>query len=171
MKHLSIRWISCLALVLFLAPPAAIAAQEFNCSEPPHKLLTLRHARRMDDSQDAPLSARGWEEAGRLVGVLADEPISRIYVSTKRRTQQTAIPLSEYLEIEPIAIEDTPEGTERLLTALCRSRRNDVIVYIGHTYTLEQIFTAFGVQAEVGGAESVHEIAFRPRGPKHRLLE
>lgn len=167
MRFLSKRWISCLGLALFLVVPAeALAEQLYSCAQPPHKLILLRHAHRMTDSEETGLSKVGWEEAARLVGLLGDEPISTIFVSTKRRTQQTAIPLAAYLEIQPVVIEDTPEGTEQLLARICRSRRTDVLVHVGHSYTLEKLFAAFGFEAPPAGSEPVHEIAFKPRGPQ-----
>lgn len=152
--------------MVFSFLPAAEAAQQFSCPQPPHTMILLRHAPRMNDTEDSPLSKKGWEEAGRLVSLLGDKPISTIYVSTKRRTQQTAMPLAAYLEIEPGVIEDTPVGTERLLAAVCRSRRADVVVYVGHTYTIDKIFAAFGLGAPAEGGEPVHEISFQTGTPK-----
>ncbi len=162
----STRWIFCSALAALLVLPAAAVAELYPCAQPPHKLILLRHAPKANDSDDSPLSMKGWEEAGKLVPLLGEEPIGAIYVSTKRRTQQTAMPLAEYLQVRPVVIADTEQGTAELLARICQSRRTETVVYVGHSYTLDKVFAAFGFDEPPKGGEPVHEIAFGPRGPK-----
>ena len=52
--------------------------------------------------QDQPLSARGTEDAQKLVNVFADKPIAAIYVSTYQRTWHTAARVAEHLQLTPI---------------------------------------------------------------------
>ena len=56
---------------------------------------TLRH-------QDQPLSAKGRQDAQKLVTVFADKPIAAIYVSSYQRTWQTAACVAEKLQLAPI---------------------------------------------------------------------
>lgn len=49
---------------------------------------------------DPPLSAQGLEQAGRVGARLADAGIAAIYVSTLRRTTQTALPLAQHLSLD-----------------------------------------------------------------------
>ena len=58
---------------------------------------------------DPPLSARGREEAARVAARLADEPIAAIYVSSLRRTAETAAPLAAALGLEPVVEPDLRE--------------------------------------------------------------
>ncbi len=51
----------------------------------------------VDGHGDPPLSAEGAEQAIKVAGWLGKEPITAIYVSTLRRTAQTAAPLAERL--------------------------------------------------------------------------
>lgn len=63
----------------------------------------------VDGHGDPPLSPRGLHQA-QLVGErLATEPISAIYVSTLTRTHQTAAPLAERLDIDPVVEPDLRE--------------------------------------------------------------
>ena len=55
----------------------------------------------VDGHGDPPLSPRGHWQAEQVGKRLAPEPISAIYTSTLTRTQQTAAPLAERLDIEP----------------------------------------------------------------------
>ncbi|MCK9247564.1 MAG: histidine phosphatase family protein [Solirubrobacteraceae bacterium] len=62
-----------------------------------------------DGHGDPPLAPEG-EEQARLVGErLALEPIRRIFVTTLRRTHQTAAPLVERLGLEPTVVHDLRE--------------------------------------------------------------
>lgn len=158
----SLRLFCCLTLTAVLvAPAAALAAEARPCLQPAAKLLLLRHASRLDDSDDSPLSAEGWAQAGRLVVEVGDEPISAIFVSTKRRTQQTAMPLAEYKGLKPQALSDTEQGAGQLLDRACGAARGAVLVYIGHTYTLSEIYAGLGLDDPKAGGAAVHEVTFR----------
>jgi broad specificity phosphatase PhoE len=52
--------------------------------------------------QDQPLSAKGRQDAQKLVTVFADKPIAAIYVSKYQRTWQTAAYVAEQLQLTPI---------------------------------------------------------------------
>jgi probable phosphoglycerate mutase len=58
--------------------------------------------RRSDTPADPPLDPRGRDEAALVCTRLAGEPIAAIYVSTLRRTAETAAPLAATLGLEPI---------------------------------------------------------------------
>src|SRR3954465_11111125 len=55
----------------------------------------------LEGQSDPDLDPVGVEQAERLAGRVADEPISAIYVTPLRRTAQTAAPLAERLGLEP----------------------------------------------------------------------
>jgi broad specificity phosphatase PhoE len=52
--------------------------------------------------QDPPLSAKGWEQAKAAADYFGQTPISAIYVSSYIRTQQTARPIAEMKQIQPV---------------------------------------------------------------------
>jgi probable phosphoglycerate mutase len=58
---------------------------------------------------DPPLDPVGVEQAELLAHRLADEPIAAIYVSTLRRTHETAAPLARRLGLSPTVVADLRE--------------------------------------------------------------
>ncbi len=85
----------------FVRPPGATS------------LLLVRHGesapvvgehapRRSPVPADPPLDPRGRDEARHVCARLSAEPIAAIYVSTLRRTSETAAPLSAALGLEPV---------------------------------------------------------------------
>jgi broad specificity phosphatase PhoE len=148
-----------LALAAAVALPAASLAMEFNCNFPPEQLIVLRHAARQDDADDSPLSVKGWGQAVDLLAQLGDQEISSIFVTTKRRSQQTAIPLAEMTGIEPTVIADDEAGTMDMLRRVCRRQQSGTVVYVGHAYTLKTVYDAFDLESDgkfaAGAAHSV----------------
>jgi 2,3-bisphosphoglycerate-dependent phosphoglycerate mutase len=63
----------------------------------------------LDGQSDPALSPEGEAEAAKVCARLASEHIDAIYVSTLRRTAQTAAPLAQRLGLTPVAVEDLRE--------------------------------------------------------------
>jgi probable phosphoglycerate mutase len=63
----------------------------------------------VDGHGDPPLSAHGRDQAERLAARLAGEQVDAIYVTSLRRTAETAAPLAARLGIEPIVERDLRE--------------------------------------------------------------
>lgn len=63
----------------------------------------------VDGHGDPALDPVGHEQAGRVADRLAVEPIAAIYVSTLRRTTETAAPLAARLGLEPLTEPDLRE--------------------------------------------------------------
>jgi broad specificity phosphatase PhoE len=59
------------------------------------KIYIVRHAERLDQSADTPLSAAGHQRAKDLAEKLGKENIDSIFVSNYQRTRQTAQPLAD----------------------------------------------------------------------------
>jgi 2,3-bisphosphoglycerate-dependent phosphoglycerate mutase len=83
-------------------------------------LLVIRHGESMPAREDEPAQTRdghsdpdldpvGLDQARRLADRLAGEDLAAIYVSTLRRTAQTAAPLAERLGITPLEEPDLRE--------------------------------------------------------------
>src|SRR6185437_6508955 len=83
-------------------------------------LLIVRHgesaparldmpAPKVDGHSDPELAPEGRTQAQRLADRLAHEKIDAIYITTLRRTAETAAPLAERLAIEPIVEADLRE--------------------------------------------------------------
>ena len=103
-----------LALPVVNDEPERQVYRQFRFSLPPGAtdLLLVRHgesapasleapAPRVDGHSDPELAPEGREQAEQLAERLAHEQIDAIYVTSLRRTQETAAPLAKLLGIEP----------------------------------------------------------------------
>ncbi len=99
-------------------------------------IYLVRHAERLDNSPDSPLSEAGLLRAQILRDTLIDEDIHRIFASTYTRTQQTARPLADSLAM-PITLY-RPDTTDGLLKRLLRIRGENVLV-VGHSDNIPQL--------------------------------
>ncbi|MCS7036124.1 MAG: phosphoglycerate mutase family protein [Saprospiraceae bacterium] len=96
----------------------------------------VRHAERLDGSSDSPLSEAGHARARALRDTLLDKDIHRIFASIYVRTQQTARPLADTLNV-PITIYH-PDTTAGLLEHLQRISGESVLV-VGHSDNVPQL--------------------------------
>ncbi len=85
--------VGALACMLFALGPGTLpaAGQE--------AVFLVRHAERLDNSNDSPLSAEGRARANRLAQMLRDARITAIYTTEFQRTAQTAQPLADLLKL------------------------------------------------------------------------
>ena len=67
-------------------------------------IFFVRHADKVSDDTDAPLSDAGHRRAECLANSLSDAHIQQIFVSDLQRTQQTAAPLAQKLHVKPTAV-------------------------------------------------------------------
>jgi len=104
-------------------------------------IFFVRHADKVSDETDALLSEAGHRRAECLADMLADAHIERIYTSDLQRTQQTAAPLAEKLQLRPVAI---PLSTPDKLIEAIRSDKTENILVVWHDATLPQILRALG---------------------------
>jgi broad specificity phosphatase PhoE len=94
MRHTTIGFLVALAFALLAAMPSADAQQV---------VFLMRHAEQASgaDADDPPLTETGQHRAKALVTVLKDAGLTAIYTSEAQRTNQTAAPLAQALQIEP----------------------------------------------------------------------
>jgi len=102
---------SSLFLMLCLAFPAATRAEPGAAT-----IFLVRHAEKVNASEDPRLSRAGKRRARALADLLEDAGIERIYSSDYRRCRDTANPLAARLEI-PVFL---PSATAR--AARCKRR-------------------------------------------------
>jgi broad specificity phosphatase PhoE len=93
-------------------------------------VLLVRHADRLDQSEDSPLSPAGEERAQRLAGLLKDVGITAIYTSQFQRTMKTAEPLARALKISPVSL--PAADREGLFKRIQTEHREDVVLIVGH---------------------------------------
>ena len=134
-----------LIVSLFTAAPASSAVTVF---------LT-RHAERAGGGamgNDDPLSPAGRERADLLARMLADAPISAIFVTEYRRTQETAAPLARKLGVTPRQIPTVPATV-----AAIQSVKSGAVLVSGHSNTIPEIISALGGAAVPKIAEDEYD--------------
>jgi broad specificity phosphatase PhoE len=104
-------------------------------------IFLIRHADKVSEDTDAPLSEAGVRRARCLAITLADAQIKQIFTSDLQRTQQTAAPLAEKLHLKPVAI---PIGAPEKLIEAVRSSKEATILVVWHDATLPMILSALG---------------------------
>lgn len=104
----------------------------------------VRHAERLDNSSDSPLSDIGHSRANALREALITKGIDTLLASTRIRTQQTAQPLATALG-KALTIY-SPDTTAGLIQRLQQIKRKQVLV-VGHSNTIPEIVKGLSGQA------------------------
>ena len=107
---------------------------------PPHVYYVMRHLHTPAGERDPDLTAEGQRQAALLVERLRNAPPAIIYVSSFRRTGQTAAPVAAALDLVPVVYDpaDTPA-----LVARVRSGPWPVLI-VGHSNTVPDIIEQLG---------------------------
>lgn len=126
--------IFCLFLPLTFAPGAH--AQNVRT------IFLVRHADKVSEETDAPLSDAGHRRAECLANTLADAQIQQIFTSDLQRTQQTAAPLAEKLQLKPVAI---PLSKPEDLVQAIRSGKASNVLVVWDDATLPKVLRALGL--------------------------
>ena len=128
-------------------------------------IFLVRHAERSSEGGDAAmLNTVGEQRAKCLAKTLERTGITQIYVTESKRTQQTADPLAEELQLQPkIAPRDDVDGLVKNLKAGGSAK----VLVIAHADTLPKILRQLGAgslpEAKPDGkAESLSLIRYCP---------
>lgn len=105
-------------------------------------VVLVRHAERMHEEGDSPLSGAGQARAAELARMLRDAGLDAIYVSQALRTQQTAAPTAQATGLEPRVIPADKHG--QLVRRLKWRHRSDVVLVVGHSNTVPLIAGGLG---------------------------
>lgn len=154
MKAASARVLALLTLVAGLARP--LPAQE--------AVFLVRHAEKVDESEDAALSEAGHARARALASLLGQAGIKAIYATEFQRTQKTAEPLAQALGLSPMVIpsRDSKQLAERIRKEQAGAR----VMVVGHSNTVPEIIAALGHPEKVTIASDEYDNLFVvvPRG-------
>jgi broad specificity phosphatase PhoE len=152
---------SLVAAIAMLASPAAHAQQA---------VYLVRHADRLDDSVDTPLSRAGEARAKSLAALLRDAGITAIYTSEFQRTIKTAEPLALASNLTPVAV--PTRDHEGLVKRVREKNRNDVVLIVGHDRSVPDILKSFGYPGEIsiGSAEYDKLFVLVPTGSGSPVL-
>jgi broad specificity phosphatase PhoE len=107
----------------------------------PRTIYLVRHAHKVSEETDSPLSDAGRVRAKCLAKTLEDAQIQQIFTSDLQRTQQTAAPLAEKLHLKPVAI---PIARPDDVVAAIRSSKAKSVLVVWHDATLPKILSALG---------------------------
>ncbi|TPW08050.1 MAG: phosphoglycerate mutase, partial [bacterium] len=136
----AMHWFSSLAIVELLAastPRPALAETT---------VFVVRHAEKVDASEDPDLDLAGRERARLLRDMLRAVPIDSIYASKYQRTRQTVAPTAEARKRAVIihATDDIPRIAAGILAAASDSVDRAVLI-AGHSNTTVQWLKALGI--------------------------
>jgi broad specificity phosphatase PhoE len=120
----------------------ALALAYFLSERMPTTVIFVRHAdtdaAMAGADDDPPLNARGRQRAELLADYLQNLDVvagpNAIYASNKRRTQETAAPLAQRLNI-PVQIADHLD-TEDFMDRVRREHGGDIVVIVSHSNTI-----------------------------------
>ena len=113
-------------------------------------VVLVRHAeKQLGAISDAPLSPEGEKRADRLAQMFGDSQefgrIRKIYVTNTRRTQQTALRLSQRIGLNSEVV-DAKTDSKELAKRVLKENRGARALIVGHSNTVPEI-----VQALSGG--------------------
>jgi broad specificity phosphatase PhoE len=145
-----IRSIALVVVAVLSAFPSVAYAQR--------AVFVVRHADRLDDSDDSPLSAAGKERAQRLAALLKDVGITVIYTSQFQRTMQTAEPLARALKLSPVSLPTADQ--EGLVKRIRAQHRQDVVLIVGHQTSVPALLKLFGHSEDLTLAAAEYDNLF-----------
>ncbi len=110
-------------------------------------IFLVRHAERLDNSTDSPLSEAGRTRAAHLAALLREAGIKAIYVTEFQRTAQTAQPLADLLRLP---LSKIPAADPAALVARLRaSDPHTRALVVSHSDRLPVLLRHLGYTAEV----------------------
>ena len=121
------------------------ASCECGAYKAPRIIFVVRHAEKESGGGDVGLTEEGRARAQRLAEKFSRARIDAIYASEKRRTYETALPLSELLNV-PITRINQVNDLDALLDSLRALPPDSRAVVVGHSYTIDDIFRGLGIE-------------------------
>jgi phosphohistidine phosphatase SixA len=138
------------ALIVALASAQGARAQE--------AIYIVRHAERLDQSPDSPLSTDGVGRAHRLRDMLRGAGVTQIFTSERRRTLETAKPLADALGMAP---QQVPAADVRILASrLAALKPHDRALVVGHSNTVPELLAALKVATPVTIGDTEYDNVF-----------
>lgn len=115
------------------------------CATTSPTVLLVRHAEKLDDSRDPPLTEEGHARADALAALFANARVAAVYTSEYERTRDTAAPLAKAHGLTPVVIR--ADETDALLAALETHAADELVVVVGHSNTLPGLIERLGGEA------------------------
>jgi phosphohistidine phosphatase SixA len=137
------------SIALLLAPSVARAQEA---------IYVVRHAERLDQSPDSPLSTDGVGRSYRLRDLLRQAGVTHIFTSELRRTIDTAKPLADALRVTPQQLPGPDVST--LASRLASLGPRDRALVVGHSNTVPQLLRALKIDAPITIADADYDNLF-----------
>ena len=136
---------------------------------PPSTVYLLRHAEKATDPPgDPPLTARGSARARALAEQLADVPVTVIYATQYKRTQQTVEPLAAAKGLK-LTIRDA-QAVDELVLEIEALRPGNVIVICAHSNTIPSIAAGLRVTPAISlRSKDYGDLFVIPLGKERKL--
>ena len=150
MKRPGSCWPAVTAAVILLAAAAPARAQK--------AVLLVRHAEKVDESDDPLLSAAGKARARALARHLGTAGVKAIYVTQYKRTGLTAAPLAAAAGLKPIVV--TSDARQEVVDRIRKDNPNDVVLIVGHSNTVPELLGLLGHPEPVTIADAEYDNLF-----------
>jgi len=138
--------------VLVIYTAIAIGLAWFFESQATTTIIFVRHAEKAAVPADDPgLSTAGEQRVAELTRQLLDVDvvagIDAVYATAFRRTQETARPIADSLDL-PINTYDAGD-TETVLETIVRDHKGEIILVVGHSNTVPELIANLGASKKV----------------------
>lgn len=142
--------------VIVIYTAIAIGLAWFFESQATTTIIFVRHAERAAVPESDPgLSEAGQRRVAELTRQLVDADvvagIDAVYATAYRRTQETAAPIADALDL-PIFAYDA-DDTETVLKTILRNHKGRIILVIGHSDTVPVLIANLGASKKVPAIE------------------
>jgi broad specificity phosphatase PhoE len=134
MKRPGRVWTVWAAAVAVLAAAAPVRAQK--------AVFLVRHAEKVDESDDPLLSAAGKARARALARHLRTAGVKAIYVTQYKRTGLTAAPLAAAAGLKPIIVHS--DARQELVDRIRKDNPDDVVLVVGHSDSVPEVLGLLG---------------------------
>jgi len=120
----------------------------------------VRHAEKLNPQDpESPISTEGRARAVFLADRLKGENVTRIYATTKLRTQQTGAPLAQALGIEPVVLD--PYALDDLVARIRSGDEGRTVLVVGHSNSIPDIVRRLSGQGIEGIEENQYGRLFK----------
>lgn len=132
---------------LFPAVALAVALTSAAPAFAQKAIVVVRHAEKVDESEDPLLSAKGTARSESLAKILKSLDVKAAYVTQYQRTALTAAPLTASLGLKPVVVHS--DATAELVARMKKEHPNDVVLTVGHSNSVPRIIKLLGAAEEV----------------------
>ena len=143
--------------VIVIYTAIAVGLAWFFESQATTTVIFVRHAEKMTDVENPPLSEAGRKRAAELARQLLDadvvpgKGVDAVYATPFVRTEETARPVADALGLQVLPYEatDDTDRSEEIMDEIVRSHKGRIILVVGHSDTVPVMIGAMGASKNV----------------------